>query len=83
MHGTFGRSGGSYNRIDRRSGIGFFAVPLVLVIAVIALARIQPAMPSWISEAVQAEFVGPDSVPDVTPTQLAQPGMVTRSVKAH
>jgi hypothetical protein len=50
---------------------------------------INPAMPSWISEAVQAEFVNPDLVRDITPTQLAQPGqlaqpnMVTRAVKAY
>jgi len=83
MHGTFHRPGGSYNHVDRRAGLGFFAVPLVLVIAVIVLARIQPAMPTWISEAVQAEFVGPGSVPDVAPTQLALPGTVTRSVEAY
>ncbi len=42
-----------------------------------------PALPSWISEAVQAEFVNPDLVRDITPTQLAQPGMVTRAVKGQ
>ena len=83
MHGTFDRSGKSYNRIDRGSGVGFLALPALLVIAVIGLAMINPAMPSWISEAVQAEFVNPDLVRDITPTQLAQPGMVTRAVKAY
>jgi hypothetical protein len=53
------------------------------VIAVIGLAMTHPALPSWISEAVQAEFVNPDLVRDITPTQLAQPGMVTRTVKAY
>ena len=83
MHGTFDRSRKSYNRIDRGSGIEFMALPALLVIAVIALAMIQPGMPSWISEAVQAEFVNPDLLRDITPTQLAQPGMVTRTVKAY
>ena len=88
MHGTFDRSK-SNNRIDRGSGIEFLALPALLVIAVIGLAMIHPAMPSWISEAVQAEFVNPDLVRDITPTQLAQPGqlaqpnMVTRAVKAY
>ena len=83
MHGTFDKSRKSYNRIDRGSGIEFMALPALLVIAVIALAMIHPALPSWISEAVQAEFVNPDLVRDITPTQLAQPGMVTRAVKAY
>jgi hypothetical protein len=82
MHGTFDRSRKSYNRIDRGSGMEFLALPALLVIAVIGLAMIHPATPSWISEAVQAEFVDPDLVRDITPTQLAQPGMVTRTVKA-
>jgi hypothetical protein len=89
MHGTFDKSRKSYNRIDRGSGIEFMALPALLVIAVIGLAMIHPAMPSWISEAVQAEFVNPDLVRDITPTQLAQPGqlaqpdMATRAVKAY
>ena len=80
MHGTFDRSRKSYNRIDRGSGVEFLALPALLVIAV---AMIHPAMPSWISEAVQAEFVGPDLVRDIAPTRLAQPGTVTRAVKAY
>jgi hypothetical protein len=83
MHGTFDRSRKSYNRIDRGSGIEFLALPALLVIAVIGLAKINPAMPSWISEAVQAEFVNPDLLRDVTPTQLAQPATVTRAVKTY
>ena len=84
MHGSFDRSGKSNNRIDRGSGIGFLALPVLLVIALIGLAMIQPAMPIWISEAVQAEFVGADLVPDTRPTQLAQPSMVvTRTVKSN
>ncbi len=77
MHGTFDRSRKSNNRIDRGSGIEFLALPALLVIAVIGLAMIHPAMPSWISEAVQAEFVDPDLVRDITPTQVARPGMLT------
>ena len=83
MHGTFDRSRKSYHRIDRGSGIEFLALPALLVIAVIGLAMTHPALPSWISEAVQAEFVNPDLVRDIHPTRLAQPGMVTRAVKAY
>jgi hypothetical protein len=83
MHGTFDKSRKSYNRIDRGSGIEFLALPALLVIAVIGLAMTHPALPSWISEAVQAEFVNPDLVREIAPTQLAQPGMVTRAVNAY
>jgi hypothetical protein len=83
MHGSFDRSGKSNNRVDRGWGIGFLVLPVLLVIALIGLAIIQPAMPTWISEAVQAEFVGTDLVPDVKPTRLAQPGTVTGTVKAY
>ena len=63
------------------TGIGIsalFALPILVVIALVALAIIQPAAPSWISEAAQAEFVGMSS-PDVVPTQ---PAMQIRTVKA-
>jgi hypothetical protein len=83
MHGTFDRSRKSNNRIDRGSGAEFLALPALLVIAVIGLAMIHPALPSWISEAVQAEFVDPDLVRDITATRFAQPGTVTRTVKAY
>ena len=84
MHGSFDRSDKSNNRIDRGSGIGFLALPVTLVIVLIGLAMIQPAAPAWISEAVQAEFVGPDVGPDMRPMQLAQPDMVvTGTVKAN
>jgi len=46
-------------------------LPLVLVIVLVALAMTQPIASNWISESVQAEFVGTDVAP-VTPTQLAQ-----------
>jgi len=81
MHGTFDRSGESHNRTDRGWSLGLFLLPTFLAIALIALAVIQPAAPVWISEAAQAEFVG--SVPDLAPTQLAQPAMRVRTVRAN
>jgi hypothetical protein len=72
MHGSFDRSGENANRTQRSWSIGFFALPVVLVIALIALAMTQPTASNWISEAVQAEFVGADFAPGA-PTQLAQP----------
>jgi hypothetical protein len=72
MHGSFDSSGENANRIQRSWSIACFALPVVLVIALIALAVTRPTASNWISEAVQAEFVGVDFTP-VTPTQLAQP----------
>jgi hypothetical protein len=83
MHGSFDRPRKSDDRIHRSSGIGFFVLPALLVIALIGLAVTHPAVSTLVSDAVQAEFVGIDLVPDTTPTRLAQPGMVTRTVKAN
>jgi len=52
------------------------------VIALVALAIIKPAASNWISDAVQAEFIG-QNLPDVVPTELAQPAMQIRTVKAY
>jgi hypothetical protein len=71
MHGSFERSGENASRIQRSWSLGFFALPVVLVIVLVALAMTQPTASNWISEAAQAEFVGTDVAP-VTPTQLAQ-----------
>jgi hypothetical protein len=83
MHGTFDRSRKSHNgTTDRSFSLGLFLLPALLVIALIALAVMQPAAPVWISEAAQAEFVGID-VPDPAPAQLAQPAMRVRTVRAN
>jgi hypothetical protein len=71
MHGSFERSGENANRVQSSWSVGFFVLPLVLVIVLVALAMTQPIASNWISEAAQAEFVGTDVAP-VAPTQLAQ-----------
>ena len=55
---------------------------MLIAIALVALAVIKPAASTWISEAVQAEFVGMPS-PGVVPKELAQPAMQIRTVKAY
>jgi hypothetical protein len=82
MHGSFDRSGEADNRTDRSWSIGFFALPVVVVLALNGLAMIQPAAFQWISEAAQAEFVGTD-LPEAAPTQLAQPTGDIRAVRAN
>ena len=50
------------------------ALPVLLVIALIGFAVSHPAASNWISEAVQAEFVGTDWCADTT--QTAQPAQL-------
>jgi hypothetical protein len=78
MHGSFDRSGENANRIQHNWSIGFFVLPVVLVVVLIALAITQPIASNWISEAVQAEFVS-DFAP-AAPTQIAQPMQGFRNV---
>ena len=78
MHGSFDRFQENRHRTDRDWNVVLFALPVLVVIALVTLAVVQPAAPSWISEAAQAEFVGMSS-PDVVPTQ---PAMQVRTVKA-
>jgi hypothetical protein len=83
MHGSFDRPGQSGNRTQRSWSIGFFAFPILLVIALVGLALAQPAASKWISEAVQAEFGGGNSKPEIAPVQLAKPIMQIRTVRAY
>ena len=82
MHGSFDRSGKSVSFSDRWR-IGFFAFPVVLAVALIALVILEPSASRLISEAAQAEFAGVYAPPDSGPTQLARPSMETRTVKAY
>jgi hypothetical protein len=81
MHGSFDGSDQTNERTGPTWSVGFFALPVLLVIALIGLAITQPAASNWISEAVQAEFVGVD-LPGGAPMQYAQPAMQIRAVRA-
>ena len=83
MHGTIDRVGKNNNRIHQSWSVGFFAFPILLVIALIGLALAQPAASNWISEAVQAEFGGSNLTPEIAPAQLAKPAMQIRTVRAY
>lgn len=64
--------------------IKLFALPILLVVALIGFAVSHPSASKWISDAAQAEFVGTDLVPDVAPpTRVAQPTNEIRTVKAY
>lgn len=75
MHAPFDRSNKSDIAGPNR-GTGFLVVPALIVIALVTLAIIQPNMSRWISESVQAEFVGGGNMDDA-PTQVARPDTAT------
>jgi spore maturation protein SpmB len=84
MHGSFDKS----DKADNDHGhpnwsIGFFALPALVVILLVGLTMINPGASNWISDAVQAEFVGFNSPPEAAPVQLAQPAGEIRTVKAE
>ena len=83
MHGSFERSGKSDKSLSQRWGIGFFAFPVLLAVALIALAILEPSASKWISDAAQAELAGIYVMPEATPTQLARPNMEVRTVRAY
>jgi len=62
----------------------FVVLPILIAVALIGMAITHPHASKWISDAVQAEFVGMDSVPDGSPpTRVAQPKNEVRTVKAY
>jgi len=83
MHGSFKRIGRNHHRVPRSWSIGFFALPVALLITLVGLAMFQPSASNWISEAVQAEFTGTSPVRDAAPTQLARPAGNVRTVRVN
>ena len=70
--------------VYRNWDIKLFALPILLMVALIGFAVSHPGASRWISEAAQAEFVGTDLVPDLAPpTRVAQPTNEIRTVKAY
>jgi hypothetical protein len=57
MHGSLDKSGKTGSQ--QSWNIGFFALPLCIAIALIGFVLTHPAASKWISDAAQAEFVGP------------------------
>jgi uncharacterized iron-regulated membrane protein len=78
------RSPNDLNPSDRRFvrnwTAGILAVHGIIVLVLIGLVLSHPAASEWISQAVQAEFVG-NPPPAIVPTQMAQPGGKVRTVR--
>jgi hypothetical protein len=83
MHGSFDKSGKPDDNVQGHRSAGFFALPALVVLALVGLAMMHPAAPNWISDAVQAEFVGTNLAPEAAPIQFAQPARDMRTVKAN
>jgi hypothetical protein len=81
MHGSLDNPSETDSSIYRSTG--FFALPILIIIVLVGLAMTRSTASNWISQAAQSELVGTDPVPDVTPTQLAQPAMKFQTVKAN
>jgi hypothetical protein len=79
MHGRFDRPDKNDSRVAKDIGIGFLVLPIFVAIVLVTLMIIQPNTPTWIAEAVQAEFVG-DTPSEPSPTQFAQPAAGPRSM---
>jgi len=83
MQGLFDKPGETINRIYQRWGIGIFALPVLLVIALVGLAMTPGVASNWISQATKAEFAGTDYRPEAAPAQPAKPAIEIRTVKAN
>jgi hypothetical protein len=85
MLGRIDRSDETGNKsIYRRWGIGVFLLPVLLVAFLIGLAITRPNVSAWISEAEQAELVGPGQATGAIPEQAAPPAREVRNtIKAY
>jgi hypothetical protein len=84
MHGSLDKSPQADQSIYRNWNIKLIALPVLLVIALIGYGVSHPGISRWVSDAVQAEFVGTDLVPDMAPpTRVAQPSNQILTVLAH
>jgi hypothetical protein len=53
------------------------------MLALAALMSNSPTASNWVSDAVQAEFVGSNMTPQQAPVQTAQPANPIRTVRAY
>ena len=74
MHAPFDRRK-SDQATGPRGGVGFFILPVLMAIVLIALTIFHPKASLWISQAVQAEFGGSGIADDMPVETVQQPGM--------
>jgi hypothetical protein len=82
---TMQRSPNDLNPSDRRFlwnwTAGILTVHGIILLVLVSLVLSHPAASEWISQAVQAEFVG-NPPPVIVPTQIARPDGQMRTVRA-
>jgi len=89
MHGSFEKQPQDERSNYQSFSIKLVALPALLAIALIGMLVSHPSASKWISDAVQAEFVGTefvgtDIVPNLAPpTRLATPTNEIRKVTAY
>jgi hypothetical protein len=83
MQGLLDKSGEAINRIYQRWGIGVFALPVLLAIALVGLAMTPRAATNWISQATEAEFAGANYRPEAAPALPARPAIEIKTVRAN
>jgi hypothetical protein len=74
----------SKSKSDRREWVGklgVFVIPIFVVTLVAVLAIYHPVASVWISDAVQAEFVGTTSSSVIDPIPIAEPLRVLHAAK--
>jgi hypothetical protein len=88
MHGSFDKRQQDAQHNYQSFSIKLFALPLLVIVALIGMVVSRPAAVKWIADAAQAEFAGSylatDPLPDsARPAQLAQPGNAIRTMKIY
>jgi hypothetical protein len=84
MHGSSDKQPREGQSAYRNWNMKLIALPILGVIALIALVVSHPEASKWISDAAQAEFVNMDFAPDLAPpTRIAQPNNEIRTVKDY
>jgi hypothetical protein len=82
-NGMFEKLSETIKRLYHNWGLGIFALPALILIALVGLAMTHPDASNWMSEAAQAEFAGANSRPEAAPKQLAQPAREVRPVRSN
>ena len=68
------------NYVQSNWTVGIAAALGVIMFGLVVLMSNSPAASNWVSEAVQAEFVGSSYTPQQAPVQTAQPAKDLRTV---
>ena len=84
MQGSVEKQLRDSRNVYRNWDVKLFALPVLLATALIGFVVSHPGASKWVADAAQAEFVGMDILPDLTPpVRVAEPKSEIRTVKAY